>query len=292
MGLDAASVEKDFWVCWTLREIFSDSRSIRKLPFSSALPATKTSPAITTTSPGSWVPAARGSCWRWWKPFERPPEKIFAKFEATPVFVPPRVVEMKCRNAEIPTAMIRRTFFQTLAAALLPRPVIAMAKTLQPACERAARASHSPAPIQDSEWLQEWREIPKLEIFAKDLPYHEDPHQRDLGEVILRHIGEGIPISFRYAGGSEPGAVRTVLPTLLFSPDLCPYRMCYEDPTELPDPSQTPIYLLGWCQIRQAARNFRLDRMADLTYSLTFSGIFRIWQGGAGIPDPIFHRPL
>ena len=24
MGLDAASVEKDFWVCWTLREIFSD----------------------------------------------------------------------------------------------------------------------------------------------------------------------------------------------------------------------------------------------------------------------------
>jgi hypothetical protein len=89
----------------------------------------------------------------------------------------------------------------------------------------------------------------------------EDPHQRDLGEVILRHIGEGIPISFRYAGGSEPGAVRTVLPTLLFSPDLCPYRMCYEDPTELPDPSETPIYLLGWCQTRQAARTFRLDRM-------------------------------
>jgi len=24
MGLDAASVEKDFWVCWTLRETFSD----------------------------------------------------------------------------------------------------------------------------------------------------------------------------------------------------------------------------------------------------------------------------
>ncbi len=24
IGLDAASVEKDFWVCWTLREIFSD----------------------------------------------------------------------------------------------------------------------------------------------------------------------------------------------------------------------------------------------------------------------------
>ena len=23
MGLDAASVEKDFWVCWTLRELFT-----------------------------------------------------------------------------------------------------------------------------------------------------------------------------------------------------------------------------------------------------------------------------
>ena len=23
MGLDAASVEKDFWICWTLRELFA-----------------------------------------------------------------------------------------------------------------------------------------------------------------------------------------------------------------------------------------------------------------------------
>jgi predicted DNA-binding transcriptional regulator YafY len=157
--------------------------------------------------------------------------------------------------------MIRRTFFQTLAAALLPQPVIAVAKTLQPGCKPPARTLHNPAPIQDPESLQEWREIPKMEVFAKDLPYHEDPHQRALGEIILRHIGEGAPFTFRYSGGSEPGVVRTVLPTLLFSPDYCPYRMCYEDPTELPDPSQTPIYLLGWCQTRQAARNFRLDWM-------------------------------
>lgn len=161
--------------------------------------------------------------------------------------------------------MIRRSFFQTLAAALLPQPVIALAKTAQPGCEPPARALHNPSPSLSPEWLQEWREIPKLEIFAKDLPYHEDPHQRDLGEVILRHIGEGSPFTFRYTGGSEPGAVRTVLPTLLFSPDFCPYRMCYEDPTELPAPSETPIYLLGWCQSRQAARYFRLDRMEMVT---------------------------
>jgi hypothetical protein len=157
--------------------------------------------------------------------------------------------------------MIRRTFFQTLAAAFLPQPGLAASKAVQPTCEPPARTLHSPAPIQDPEWLQEWREIPKLEVFAKDLPNHEDPHQRELGEVILRHIGEGTPFTFRYTGGSEPGAVRTVLPTLLFCPDFCPYRMCYEDPTELPPPSETPIYLLGWCQTRHAARTFRLARM-------------------------------
>lgn len=157
--------------------------------------------------------------------------------------------------------MIRRSFFQTLAAALVPRPVIASTKTVQPACELSARASHSPASIQDPEWLQEWRKIPKLEIFAKDLAFHEDANQRDLGEIILRHIAGGTPFTFRYTGGSEPGAVRIVLPTLLFAPEFCPHRMCFEDSTELPDPSETPIYLLCWCQTRQAARTFRLDRM-------------------------------
>lgn len=43
--------------------------------------------------------------------------------EPAPVFVPPRVVEMKRRNAKIPSAMIRRTFFQSLAVALLPQPL-------------------------------------------------------------------------------------------------------------------------------------------------------------------------
>jgi len=161
--------------------------------------------------------------------------------------------------------MIRRSFFQTLAAALLPQPVIAAAMTVQPNCEPSAPAAHRPAPIQNPEWLREWREIPKLEVSAKDLPDHEDPYQRELGEVILRHIDKGLPFTFRYTGGSEPGTVRTVLPTLLFSPDFCPYRMCYEDPTELPAPSETPIYLLGWCQTRQAARNFRIDRMELVT---------------------------
>lgn len=163
--------------------------------------------------------------------------------------------------------MIRRSFFQTLAAALLPQPVIAATRTMQPGCKPPARALRNPAPIQNPLWLQEWREIPKLEIFAKDLSYRDDPHQRDLGEVLLRHIGEGTPITFRYTGGSEPGALRTVLPTLLFCTDSHPNRMRYEDPTELPDSSAPSIYLLGWCQTRQAARTFRLDRMETVVDS-------------------------
>ncbi len=133
---------------------------------------------------------------------------------------------------------------------------------MQPTCETPAPALHTPAAIQHPEWLQEWREIPKLEVFAKDLPDHEDPHQRALGEVILGHIGEGRPFTFRYVGGSEPGAVRTVLPTLLFCLDyLSYYEFRIDDRGDIPYGPQMPIYLLGWCQTRQAARYFRLDRM-------------------------------
>ena len=68
----------------------------------------------------------------------------------------------------------------------------------------AALVLSTSEPVLDTDWLREWREIPKMEVFAKDLPYHEDPHQRELGYVILRHIGEGSPFTFRYTGGSEP----------------------------------------------------------------------------------------
>ncbi len=157
--------------------------------------------------------------------------------------------------------MIRRTFFQTLAAALLPNPVIAMANDEPPGHEPPALALPSTAPIQDPEWLQEWRKIPKVEIYAKDLECHDDPQQCAMAEVIMRYIPGNIPLTFRYSGGTEPGAVRTVRPILLFYPDYCPHRMFYEDPTELPEFNQTPFYLLAWCQSRNAPRTFRLDRM-------------------------------
>lgn len=166
--------------------------------------------------------------------------------------------------------MIRRTFFQSLAAALLPRPLLAATKPVQPTCEPFARTLPHPVTIPDPDWLREWREIPKLEIFAKDLPDHEDPHQRELGYVILRHIGEGSPFTFRYIGGSEPGAVRTVLPTLLYRLDyFAHFQFRSDDPMEDPESYESPIYLLGWCQTRQAARTFRLDRVETARWLAT-----------------------
>jgi hypothetical protein len=48
----------------------------------------------------------------------------------------------------------------------------------------------------------------------------------------------------------------------LFSPDyLSYYEFRVDDPGDIPYGPQMPIYLLGWCQARQVARNFRLDRM-------------------------------
>jgi predicted DNA-binding transcriptional regulator YafY len=160
--------------------------------------------------------------------------------------------------------MIRRSFFQTLAAALLPRPILATAKTVQPGCEPFARTLHHPPPVLDPEWVRTWREISKIEVFAHDLECHDDPHQVALAEIVMRHISGNIPISFRYVGGSEPGAIRTVLPTLLFYQDYFTYYQFCEDPTEYPEFNESPLYLLGWCQTRQAARTFRLDRMVLL----------------------------
>jgi hypothetical protein len=164
------------------------------------------------------------------------------------------------RNKEIHIAMIRRSFFQTLAAALLPQPILATAKTVQPTCEPPARAAHTPAAIQDPEWLQVWREIPKIEIFTRDLECHDDPHQCAVAKVVMRHIAGNIPLTFRYSGGSEPGLVRTVHPILLFYQDYFTYfKFC--DASEYPEFSDSPLFLLGWCQTRQAARYFRLYQM-------------------------------
>ncbi len=75
---------------------------------------------------------------------------------------------------------------------------------MQATCTTLAKTP-PPAPIANPEWLREWREIPKLEVFAKDLPDHEDPHQRAIAAVILEHIQSGQPFTFRYDDHDRKG---------------------------------------------------------------------------------------
>lgn len=118
------------------------------------------------------------------------------------------------------------------------------------------------APNPDPEWLREWQSIPRLEVREDDLPLLSDSHQRALAAEILMRIRGGRPFAFRYLGGSTPGEIRRVLPTSLFGLDLAShYHFLVEDPTEFPEPADDPLYLLAWCQTRNAPRTFRLDRI-------------------------------
>ena len=114
----------------------------------------------------------------------------------------------------------------------------------------------------DPEWLREWHRIPRLEIREDELSHYGDGHQRDIAAVILPRIRAGAAFAFRYLGGSMPGEIRRVLPTSLFRLDF-PSRNqgLAHDPGDIPEPADSPIYLLAWCLSRNAPRTFRLDRI-------------------------------
>jgi len=153
--------------------------------------------------------------------------------------------------------MIRRTFFQLLAG--IPLPGLRWHEVHSPKSTDPA-----PKPVQslpaydtpDPEWLQQWLRLPRLPLISADLEQIGDPQERDLAALILQRIRSGIPFDFRYFGGSEPGKLRRVLPVLVFT----------TAPDDLPcgagDPN--PLYLLAWCQSRNAPRTFRLHRMQTL----------------------------
>ncbi len=95
--------------------------------------------------------------------------------------------------------------------------------------------------------------MPRLPLLADDLPEIADPRERVLATQVLQRIGSGNSFDFQYFGGSEPGKSRQVLPVLLFT------TAVDDMPCGVGDPN--PIYLLAWCQSRNAPRTFRLDRM-------------------------------
>jgi hypothetical protein len=65
-----------------------------------------------------------------------------------------------------------------------------------------------------------------------------------------------------------PGEIRRVLPTSLFRLDF-PSRNqgLAHDPGDIPEPPDSPIYLLAWCLSRNAPRTFRLDRVLPTAIS-------------------------
>ena len=154
--------------------------------------------------------------------------------------------------------MIRRTFFQLLAG--IPIPRIGWHEGPSP---KSTGPPPKPVPLlpandpPDPEWLQEWLRLPRLPVISADLPHIADPQERDLAALILQRIRSGSPFDFHYFGESEPGKLRRVLPVLVFTTALD------DMPCGAGDPN--PLYLLAWCQYRNAPRTFRLDLMHSVS---------------------------
>lgn len=150
--------------------------------------------------------------------------------------------------------MVRRTFFHLLAG--IPLPGLRSHERLSP---KSIGHPAKPVPFPSStdtpvpEWLLEWLRLPRLPVVSADLPQIAHPQERDLAALILQRIRSGSAFDFHYFSGSEPGKLRRVLPVLVFTTAL-------DDlPCGAGDPNQ--LYLLAWCQSRNAPRTFRLDRI-------------------------------
>ena len=120
-----------------------------------------------------------------------------------------------------------------------------------------------PAPsgsVAPPPWLAEWLRLPMLPVVSEaDLEGCHDQHVLNVASRIRAGFGGGEALVFRYHGGSEPGRVRSVLPVLLFRK----FDPAGSDGGTKPlVTTPGPIYLLAHCRIREAARTFRLDRMA------------------------------
>lgn len=83
--------------------------------------------------------------------------------------------------------------------------------------------------------LEDWLERPHLPVWIID----EEP-----GAQILLAMLKRVAVQFCYLGGSTPGEARTVRPLEVF-------RVRPEG----------PIYVRAWCEVRNAERTFRLDRV-------------------------------
>jgi hypothetical protein len=177
-------------------------------------------------------------------------QKNLKFLEPTPAFVPPSLL---CRWKQNTFAMIRRTFFELLSGAFLPRPPwnSTHVNDASPP-DTPTRIPLTSATI-DPEWLKEWMRLPRQPLFLEDLSMVPDLNERGLLALIMVSIGLGEPFQFYYFGGSEPGKSRRVLPVMVFTTAL--------EGVSCGVGTLNPIYLLAWCQVRRAPRTFRVDRV-------------------------------
>jgi hypothetical protein len=90
-------------------------------------------------------------------------------------------------------------------------------------------------------WLQHWRRRPRHPLWEAGHP--------DV-VALIRAAELSLPVRLVYFGGSTPGLARWFTPSLVFQV----HEMEAED-------AFAPVYVSGWCHVRQAHRTLRLDRL-------------------------------
>lgn len=130
---------------------------------------------------------------------------------------------------------INRKSFLQIIAALFPAG-LAAESALQPRGEK----SYAPtdATLELPPELAEWLALPRIPVMAS-----EDPVVAWMTNAMLTRR----KVEFVYYGGSTPSARRVVSPGLVFVLD-----------------EWSPIYVAGYCHLRQEERVFRRDRIMPL----------------------------
>lgn len=95
----------------------------------------------------------------------------------------------------------------------------------------AAKAFADPNPNHLNHWMNQAR----YPVWDPGCP---------LARMLVTAIRNHHPCTFRYHGGSTPGAKRTVYPAQLFTVG-----------------SSDTLYLAGWCMNQEAHRTFRIERV-------------------------------
>ena len=91
------------------------------------------------------------------------------------------------------------------------------------------------APLRFGPWLGDWRQVHRVPVFES-----VHPTAQRLILAALRHE----MLTFRYWGGSTPGADRSVSLGLVFQAG-----------------GYGPLYVIGYCHLRREERVFRVDRL-------------------------------